>query len=96
MSLSHEVVTVYASATVMISAQRSALPDYCEGVTVSVQNLNAANYVYIGNSGTSSVSYGFRLSPGQAFSIDLDPSDQLFAATNDTSSQIAVTRLFWQ
>lgn len=96
MSLSHQVVTLYASATTQINPIAGTIPDYCEGVTISIQNLNGSNYVYIGNSGTSSVAFGFRLSPGQSWSADLDPSDPLFATTNDTLSQIAVTRLFWQ
>ena len=96
MSLSHQVLTLYASATVQISPIAGTIPDYCEGMTLSVQNLNGSNYVYLGNSGTSSVSYGFRLAPGQAWSADIDPSDALFVATSDTSSQIAITRIFWQ
>jgi hypothetical protein len=96
MSLSHQTLTLYASATVQINPIAGTIPDYCEGMTLSVQNLHASNYVYLGNSGTSSVSYGFRLAPGQAWSADLDPSDIILATTNNTSSQIAITRLFWQ
>jgi len=94
MALTHQTITLYASATQQISPVE--VPPYCEGVSVSVQNLNGSNYVYIGNSGTSSASYGFRLSPGQAWTADIDPSDALFVATSDTSSQIAITRIFWQ
>ena len=94
MSISHQTITLYASATTQINPV--AVPDYCEGLSISVQNLHGSNYIYIGNSGTSSVSFGFRLAPGQAWSADIDPSDALFATTNSASSQIAITRLFWQ
>ena len=95
MSLSHQTLLVYASAAAMINPS-GTVPDYCQGLTLSIQNLHGSNFVYLGNTKTSSASYGFRLAPGQAFSIDLDPSDQMFAATNDTSSTIAITRLYWQ
>lgn len=94
MSIAHQVVTLYASATTQLNP--TAIPDYCEGITLSVQNLSGGNYVYIGNTGTSSTSFGFRLSPNQSMQLDLDPSDIIVATTNDTSTQIAITRLFWQ
>ena len=96
MSLNHQLLTVYASAVALVSPVQSSFPDYCENVTISIQNLDSVNYVYFGNSGISSVSYGFRLSPNQAFSIDLGVADQLFATSSDTSSQVAITRLYWQ
>lgn len=94
MSFSHQIVNVYASATVQVNP--SSAPDYAEGVTISIQNLNGSNYVYVGGSGTSSTSYGFRLSPNQSITYDLDPSDPVLLATNDTSSSVAITRLYWQ
>jgi hypothetical protein len=94
MSLSHQLLTLYASATVQINPNGAA-PEYCNGVTVSIQNLHGSNYVYIGNSSTSSVAFGFRLSPGQSWSADIDTSDALFLTSNGTSS-VAITRLFWQ
>mgnify|MGYP006267963965 CR=1 FL=1 len=95
MSLSHQIINLAASAVSQVNPV-SPVPDYAEGVTVSIQNLHSTNNVYLGNSGTSSVSYGFRLSPGQSISYDLDPSDQLFAICGDTSASIAITRLYWQ
>lgn len=96
MALFHELVTLYASATKQLNFSASAVPDYCQGITISVQNLSGANYVYLGTDTTSSVSFGFRLSPGQSISYDLDPSDNLHATCNDNSTQVAVTRLTWQ
>lgn len=95
MALSHQLMTVYASAALQLSLAASVVPDYCQGLTISVQNVGGGD-VYLGNNNTSSTSYGFKLSPGQAFSIDLDPFDGLYARSSDTSSQLAVTRLTWQ
>ena len=93
MSLIHQILTVSASSTQINPT--TPIPDYCDGLTVSVQNLHVSNYVYIGNSSTSSVTFGFRLSPGQSWSADIDTSDILFLTSNGTSS-VAITRLFWQ
>jgi hypothetical protein len=41
MSLSHQTLTLYASATVQINPIAGTIPDYCEGMTLSVQNLHA-------------------------------------------------------
>lgn len=95
MSTSHQVVTLYASATTQLNPIAD-IPAYCEGLTLSIQNLSGGNYVYVGNTGTSSTSFGFRLGPNQSMQLDLDPSDAIFATSNDTSTQIAITRLFWQ
>lgn len=95
MSLSHQTITLYASATTQLNPV-SDIPAYCEGLTLSIQNLSGGNYVYVGNTGTSSTSFGFRISPNQSLSLDLDPSDVVVVTTNDTSTQVALTRLFWQ
>ena len=95
MSFSHQSLTLYASATTLISYAASAVPQFTQGVTISIQNLDDGNYVYIGNNGTSSTSFGFRLSPNQAVSYDLSPSDGVYATTNGASSQVAITRVLW-
>jgi len=95
MSLSHQAVVLYASATTLISYAASVVPQYAQGVTISVQNLDVGNYVYIGNNGTSSTSFGFRLSPSQSVSYDLSPFDVLYATCNGVSGSVAITRLFY-
>ena len=95
MSFTHEITTVYASVNHQIHPSASAIPQYAQGVTITVQNLSGGNYIYLGNDNTSSVSYGFRLSPNQAISFDLNPFDNLHAISNDGSTQVAITRLYW-
>lgn len=95
MALDHQLITLSASGNTQLNFSASALPDYCQGVTISVQNVSN-NTVYLGNGNTSSVSYGFKLSPGQAFSADLDPYDNLHGIASASGTQVAVTRLTWQ
>lgn len=95
MSLTHQVVTLYASATTQLNPIAN-IPNYCEGLTLSIQNISTGNYVYVGDGSTSSANFGFRLSPNQSISLDLDPSDTITVATNDTSTQVALMRVFWQ
>jgi hypothetical protein len=59
---------------------------------VTIQNIHASAYVYIGGEGVTSSSYGYRLSPGSAISFELPGTDALYAITNTNSSQVAVIK----
>ena len=47
--------------------------------TVSIQNLHGTGNAYLGSSTVTTISYGFKLGPGQTFSIDLGAKDRLYA-----------------
>jgi hypothetical protein len=59
---------------------------------VTIQNIHASAYVYIGGEGVTSASYGYRLSPGTAISFELPGKDALYAITGTNGSQIAVIK----
>ena len=54
--------------------------------TLVIQNIDNAEYVYIGNSSVSSLNYGFLLYPNQAFTIELRPYDRIYAVGSATSN----------
>ena len=60
------------------------------GMDVTIQNVHASAIVYIGGEGVTSSDYGYRLSPGAAWSVELPGQDGLYAITNTNGSSIAV------
>lgn len=65
------------------------------GIDITVQNVNETGYIYIGGEGVTSTSYGYRLLPNQAFSIELPGEDPLYliAETNAMVAAVLKTNL---
>jgi hypothetical protein len=65
------------------------------GVDITIQNINASGYVYIGGSGLTDANYGFRIDPSHAISIELNGKDALYAlgSTSGLSASILITNL---
>jgi hypothetical protein len=59
---------------------------------ITIQNIDASAYIYIGGEGVTSSSYGYRLSPGSAISFELPGRDALYAITSTNDSQIAIIK----
>ena len=62
------------------------------GADVTIQNLDASAYVFIGAEGVTTSDYGFRLAPGAAISFELPGTDALYAISDTDGSEIAVLR----
>lgn len=60
------------------------------GEDLTIQNLSATAYVYIGNENVSTTNYGFRINPDTSFSIELPPQNEIWAVTSSNGSQVAV------
>jgi hypothetical protein len=60
------------------------------GMDVTIQNVHASANVYIGGEEVTSSNYGYRLSAGAAWSIELSGKDALYAISNTNESQVAV------
>ena len=60
------------------------------GLDVTIQNTHATAIVYLGAVGVTSANYGYRLSPGDAWSIELSGRDSLYAISNTNGSTVAV------
>lgn len=94
MSLSSQLLTIYSSSATPLLPDLTLWPSYAHGVSISIENVDASANVYIGSSNTSSSSYGFKLIPGQSYSVDLDTSSPMYAVTSAASSQVAVMRVY--
>jgi hypothetical protein len=57
---------------------------------ITIQNVHASANVYIGGEGVTSSNYGYRLSAGAAWSIELSGKDTLYAISDTNGSQVAV------
>ena len=62
------------------------------GMDITIQNIDGTAYVYIGGEGATSTNYGFRISPGAAFSIELSGKDSLYATTDTDGSQVSILK----
>lgn len=62
------------------------------GLDLTVQNVHATAVVYIGAVGVTTSDYGFKLTPGAGFSIELNPNDRLYAISDTNGSTAALLR----
>ena len=59
--------------------------------TLVVQNVDSAEYIYIGNSSVSSSNFGFKLYPGQAFTVELRPYDRVYAVGSSSINAVCMS-----
>mgnify|MGYP006272333875 CR=1 FL=1 len=62
--------------------------------TLVVQNINSDGYIYLGNPGVTSSNFGFRLSPNQAFTIEMPSSQNLYAIASDSGLSVSVMEIY--
>lgn len=61
------------------------------GIDVSIQNINTSGYIYVGGSANiSSSTYGYRISPNNGISFELDGLDGLYLIASADNLQAAV------
>ena len=60
--------------------------------TLVVQNISQTGYAYIGTDSVTSSVYGFKLFPGQSFTVELAYSDNIYAA-GDSGVQVSILEL---
>lgn len=61
------------------------------GMDITLQNVNASGYIYIGGDDTlSSTSYGFRIMPNHSISFELPGYDALYAIASDVEMELAI------
>jgi hypothetical protein len=69
------------------------LTDQVDGPnTISIENLDSSEYVYLGDGGVTTSRFGIRLSPGQIWSADLGPYDKIYAIGSGKISVLVLER----
>lgn len=87
MALSHGIVSVGTTAT-LLSASTSGR----DGQTVLIQNPSAGATVYLGGSGVTTSSYGYSLTGGTAFTIELQDGEALYGVVASSTQNVSVLR----
>lgn len=62
------------------------------GMDITIQNVNASGYIYIGAEDVSSSNYGYRLLPNHAISFELPGTDSLYAVSSAPDLKAAVLK----
>ena len=63
------------------------------GLDLTIQNVDETAVVYIGTSSVTASNYGFKIEPGVAFSVELNPRDELYAISDTNGSNAALLRV---
>ena len=93
MSLTHSIVALNASTSTILTLPNTQEPDYSHDITISVQNLDTSITVYLGSSSVTSSNYGFALAPNAVFSMDLLPTDDLYAIAASGTPNVALIKV---
>lgn len=84
----HAVISLQEETPTLLSDKATH-----SGRDFTIQNLHSSAYVYVGGAGVTINDYGFRINPNTAFSVELAPTDELWAVTSDQPSQVAILSL---
>jgi hypothetical protein len=65
-------------------------PGVHSGMDITIQNVNASGYIYVGGIDVSSSNYGYRIQPNHAISFELPGTDSLYAIASAPDMKAAV------
>lgn len=85
MTTKHQVHTLSSSTPALVGPR----PKH-SGSDITIQNLSDSSYVYIGGENVSSSSFGYRLDPETAWSVELDGNDTIYAIAQENETEVAV------
>ncbi len=87
-------MTTHALTTLSSTSATRLTPNGIHsGMDVTIQNVDASAYVYLGGEGVTASDYGYRLAPGSAWSVELPGLDALYAITDTNSSRVAIIKM---
>ncbi|CAB4164766.1 hypothetical protein UFOVP828_110 [uncultured Caudovirales phage] len=85
--MNHQLVTLSNT----VATRLTPLGNVHSGLDITVQNVNSEGYVYLGGANTvSSANYGYRISPDNAFSVELGGYDHLYAIASSNNLPVAI------
>lgn len=87
-------MTIHALITLSSTSATRLTPNGLHsGMDITIQNTDGSAYVYLGGEGVTTSNYGYRLSPGAAWSVELPGPNELYAITDTNNSKIAVFKM---
>jgi hypothetical protein len=87
-SMATHSLTTLSSST----ATRLTPPGIHSGIEITIQNVNASGYIYLGSEGVTAENYGYRILPNHAISIELNGRDSLYAISSGSNMKAAVLK----
>ena len=75
------------------TSTRMTPPGSHGGMDITLQNVNATGYIYIGGEGVTSSNYGFRILPNHSISFELSSNDALYAISSIDAMNIAMIQI---
>ena len=63
------------------------------GFDITIQNVDEEAVVYIGGEGVTTTDYGFKITAGAAWSVELPSKDAIYAISDTNESAVAVLKL---
>jgi hypothetical protein len=87
MAVTHEIIDLNNETPVAVSVTGNHA-----GRDITIQNISSSANVYLGGQGVSTESYGYRLAPNTAWSVELRREDVIYAVSSANSS-VAVLQL---
>ena len=86
MQTRHKIVTLSTTTPTALTYEDTVQSSY----TLVVQNNNDVGFIYLGSSSVSTSSYGYKLYPGQGFTIELSSLNRLYAVCSTNTMTAAV------
>jgi hypothetical protein len=86
MQTRHKIVTLSTTTPTALTYEDTVQSSY----TLVVQNNNDIGFIYLGSSSVSTSSYGYKLYPGQGFTIELSSLNRLYAVCSTNTMTAAV------
>jgi hypothetical protein len=83
----HNLTTLSNTAAVRLTPNGTH-----SGLDITLQNVHATAYVFVGAEGVTSSNYGYRIAPGHAISWELPGTDALYAISDTNNSKLAVLK----
>lgn len=86
-------MTIHALVTLSNTEATRLTPNGLHsGMDITIQNVHGSAIVYLGGEDVSSADYGYKLTTGNAWSVELSGYDALYAISSVDNSQVAVLK----
>ena len=84
----HEIVALSTTVPVKLTEGQTH-----SGMDITIQNINATGYVYVGGDDVSTTDYGFRILPNHSISFELSGKDTLYVVSSAGGMSAAVIKI---
>ena len=84
MKLRHKIQSLNSTAVNLVVREATDARN-----SMSIQNVSNTGFAYLGNSTVTSSDFGIKLYPGQIYTIEFAPSDDIWAV-GDSGVQVAI------